>query len=449
MSADPLLHIKDSYYFDVPRMFWRCDYANSGEMRTNVGDWVVRNDMDYQDWEADRFIGAVKEILGNDVPGVSEAKEHWKLWQHADPHRHGRPFDAWVSESLTELDSVAAKWAKTQDEQPSNATQAYLASENPDPTLLWMQSLRTGEMAKKSWAIACRDMNNDSVLDEYLELPRADWSEAKIKEVNFHLSGKVFIPQPFGARLKNAYEVDSGFGLSRYMVIELAVAMIMFFLFRWLARKVSAGAAPQGKFWNLIESITCFVKTDIVENGIEPKDSPKFMPLFWTVFFFILGCNLMGMLPWVGSPTASWGLTAALALVIFGLGTYLGVAKFGVVGYLKNLCPDLGLPMYLAVGIVPMVWLIEFGSLFIKHTVLSVRLLLNMAAGHLVLLGIMGLAFSINNVSMSSGGWAALSVVSILGTTILSFLELFVAFLQAYVFTLLAALFVGASTHHH
>ncbi len=449
MSSDPLLHIKDSYYFDVPRMFWRATYRDAEEMRSEVGDWVVRNDMDYQDWEADRFIAEVRAILGDGVPGLDDAKEHWKQWQHEDPHRHGRPFDVWVTESLEELDKTAANWAKTQEDSPSNPSQAYLATENPDPTLLWMQALRTGESAQKSWLVACRDMNNDSVLDEYLSLPRAEWPEAKVKEVNFHLSGKVFIPQPFGAKLKNAYEVESGFGLSRYMVIELAVAFIMFFLFRWLAGKVSAGAAPQGKFWNLMESITSFVKTDIVENGIEPKDSPKFMPLFWTIFFFILGCNLMGMIPWVGSPTASWGLTGVLALVIFALGSYLGIAKFGLVGYLKNLCPDLGLPIYLAVFIVPMVWVIEFASLFIKHAVLSVRLLLNMAAGHLVLLGIMGLAFSINNASMSTGGWAALSVVSLLGTTILSFLELFVAFLQAYVFTLLAALFVGASTHHH
>ena len=228
------------------------------------------------------------------------------------------------------------------------------------------------------------------------------------------------------------------------MIIEVVVAIIMLLVFRWLAGKIKDGGAPKGKVWNLLESFLTFIKTDIVEKGIDPHDSPKFMPLFWTIFLFILGCNLMGMLPWVGSPTAAFALTAVLALIIFVVGTYLGIQKFGFVGYLKNLCPDLGLPMYLAVVIVPMVWLIEFASLFIKHAILAIRLLANMVAGHLVLLGIMGLAFGAMQPRWTSVLGRALSIMAILGTTVLSFMELFVAFLQAYVFTLLAALFVGS-----
>ncbi len=120
-------------------------------------------------------------------------------------------------------------------------------------------------------------------------------------------------------------------------------------------------------------------------------DTDRFMPFFWTVFMFILGCNLMGMLPWVGgAPSASLGMTAALAVIVFLLGLFLGIRKFGVIGYLGNLMPSLGLPLYLAVIIVPMVWVIEFASLFIKHAVLAIRLLANMIAGHMVLLGILG-----------------------------------------------------------
>jgi F-type H+-transporting ATPase subunit a len=233
------------------------------------------------------------------------------------------------------------------------------------------------------------------------------------------------------------------------MVIEVGVAIILFLLFTWLAKKIVGGGAPKGKAWNFFESFLTFIKTDIVEKGIEPPESKKFMPLFWTLFLFILGCNLAGMIPWVGSPTAALALTAVLALVVFLVGAFVGIKKFGVVGYLKNLCPHLGLPTYLAIFIVPMVWFIEFASLFIKHTILAIRLLANMVAGHLVLLGIMGLAFGTHAASMHVGSWSALSVIAILGTTVLSFMELFVAFLQAYVFTLLAALFIGSATHHH
>lgn len=445
--ADPLLHIKDGYYFDVPRKFWRANYESTEQLADHVGEWVVRNDSDYQDWETDLFIEKLTEVLGP-TKALSHAKEAWKHWQHADSKRHGRPFDQYVEDAVAELKSNADSWAATQEEQPRDNSQAYL-SVNPDEQLQWMLQLQQNEETQKDWLRIRRDMDDRQILDEYIESERGDWSEAKLKEFNHHLSGKVWIPQPFGATLKNAYEPQSGFAVSRYMVIEVVVAILMIFLFRWLAGKVSSGEAPRGKAWNLIESIVCFVKTDVVEKGIEPHDSPKFMPLFWTIFFFILGCNLMGMIPWVGSPTAAFAVTAMLAIVVFAVGTFLGVSKFGVIGYLKNLCPELGLPIYLAIGIVPMVWFIEFASLFIKHGILAIRLLANMVAGHLVLLGIMGLAFGAHAASMQSGSWTALSVVAILGTTVLSFMELFVAFLQAYVFTLLAALFVGSATHHH
>ena len=95
-------------------------------------------------------------------------------------------------------------------------------------------------------------------------------------------------------------------------------------------------------------------------------------------------------------------------------------------------------------------WVIEFFSLFIKHSVLAVRLLMNMGAGHLVLLGILGVGISIEAAtSMSTPVWGAVATISVLGTTMLSILELLVAFLQAYLFTFLAAMFIGSSMHHH
>lgn len=446
MASDPLLHIKDSYYFDVPRKLWRAGYETPEQLADQVGEWVIRNDADYQDWEADLFIEKLRSITNNDS-AMAHAKSAWQHWQHADPHRHGRPFDQYVQDALIELDQEAKAWVGNQEEKPRDATQAYLA-EKPDAQLQWMHTLRTNEAQFGKWNNARRDMDDRQVLDRYLESPRGQWSEKKVSEFNHHLSGKVFIPQPF-ATLRNAYEVQSGLGITRYMIIEVVVALLLFVVFRWLGGKIVTGDAPKGKAWNLLEGFLSFIKTDVVEKGIEPHESPKFMPLLWTIFLFILGCNLMGMLPWVGSPTASFGVACVLALVVFLVGSYLGIQKFGFVGYLKNLCPDLGLPTYLAVAIVPMVWVIEFASLFIKHIILAIRLLANMVAGHLVLLGIMSLAFSVQAASMHAGSWTALSVVAILGTTVLSFMELFVAFLQAYVFTLLASLFIGSATHHH
>jgi F-type H+-transporting ATPase subunit a len=179
------------------------------------------------------------------------------------------------------------------------------------------------------------------------------------------------------------------------------------------------------------------------------EDAKKFMPFLWTLFFFLLGCNLMGMIPWLGSPTAAWGTTIAVAAIVFAIGLTMGLRTFGVVGFLKNICPELGLPWYLAFWIIPLLWLIEAFSLIVKHMVLSVRLVMNMGAGHLVLLGIMGIGISVSAAAMSFPMWGSVAVISVLGTTILSFLELFVACLQAYLFTFLAAMFIGSSMHHH
>ncbi|GIW97496.1 MAG: hypothetical protein KatS3mg111_0829 [Pirellulaceae bacterium] len=451
MASEPLLHIKDSYYFDVPRQFWRARYESAVELADRVGEWTVRNDDDYQDWEADRFVAALKDILGH-REALNHAKARWRQWQHADPHRRGRAFDLYIEDALAELDARAKSWvaalkARGQEQLPQDPSRAYLA-EFPDPQLEWMQELRSNPELYQRWLRVRRDMNDRQVLDAYLESPRGEWSAEKLQAINYHLSGKVFIPQPFGT-LRNAYERESGFAISKYMVIEVIVAMLLLLLFRWLASRVGDGRPPRGKFTNMLESMVSFVRTDIAAKVMDPHDIPRFMPLLWTLFFFILGCNLMGMLPWMGSPTAAMGVTGVLALIVFLVGTVVGVREHGVIGYLKGLCPELGLPVYLAVVIVPMVWLIEFFSLFIKHTILAIRLLANMAAGHLVLLGILGLAFGYQAVSMPVGSWSLIAVGSLLGTTILSFMELFVAFLQAYVFTLLAALFIGSAVHGH
>ena len=275
------------------------------------------------------------------------------------------------------------------------------------------------------------------------------WSAEKVQSYNQALDGKVLIPQPFGT-LRNAYEAESGLCISRYMIIEVVVALLLFFAFRWLARSMKSSDAPKGKAWNFLEGFVQAVRDKVVVPAMGEHDADRFMPFLWTMFFFILGCNLMGMIPWVGSPTAAFGTTAALAILVFLVGLYFGIRAFGVVGYLKNICPALGLPWYIAFWVVPLLWTIEFASLFIKHAVLAVRLLMNMGAGHLVLLGILGIGVSVQTaMSLSTGAWLGVAGLSVMGTTILSFLELFVAFLQAYVFTFLAALFIGSAIHHH
>ena len=138
----------------------------------------------------------------------------------------------------------------------------------------------------------------------------------------------------------------------------------------------------------------------------------------------------------------SIGMSAA---VTFVTGLVVGSMRFGIVGYWKNQVPKMGLPVALAIPIVPMLFAIEVLGLFIKHAVLGVRLLANMVAGHLVLLAIMGLAVA----AAGTSTWPLTAGISVVGSALFSLLELFVAFLQAYVFTFLSALFIGAAVHHH
>jgi F-type H+-transporting ATPase subunit a len=153
------------------------------------------------------------------------------------------------------------------------------------------------------------------------------------------------------------------------------------------------------------------------------------------------------MLPWAGSPTASFSVTLALAGVTFATVVVAGMMKFGPLGFFVNQVPSMDLPLPLAIVLKPMIFAIEMLGLLIKHGLLAVRLLANMVAGHLVLLGIMGLITAA--AASSTGTWATVTAISVVGSALFSLLELFVAFLQAYIFTFLSALFIGAAVHQH
>ena len=282
-------------------------------------------------------------------------------------------------------------------------------------------------------------------VDQVPEFLQKAHPHATPAEFNEALDGKILIPQPF-ATLKNLYEKESGFAVSRFMIMELVVAVIIAALFIRLATKLRSGGVPRGRLLHMLEGILLYLRDNVAIPAIGHHDADRFVPLLWTLFFFILGCNLFGLVPWTGSPTAAFGVTLALAGVTFATVMVGGMAKFGPVGFWLNQVPHMDLPLYmfpLKIGI----WFIEVIGLVIRHFVLAVRLLANMVAGHLVLLAIMGMAFSLEGAKSDS--WWLMATISVLGTSLLSCLELFVALLQAYVFTFLSALFIGAAVHKH
>ncbi len=233
--------------------------------------------------------------------------------------------------------------------------------------------------------------------------------------------------------------------ITKFMLIELLVAVVIAVFFIGLAMRIRWGGPPKGRFWNMLEIMYLFIRDQVARPAIGKEDADKFLPYLLTLFFFILGCNLAGMIPWLGSPTGALAMTGAMALSTFVVVVGTGVAKMGVAGFLKAQVPHMDLPGPLAVILVPAIFVIELAGLFIKHSVLSIRLLANMVAGHIVLAVIVAfIAATANTLAF----WGVMPI-SLVGAVAISLLELFVAFLQAYVFVFLAALFIGAAVHPH
>jgi F-type H+-transporting ATPase subunit a len=238
-----------------------------------------------------------------------------------------------------------------------------------------------------------------------------------------------------------------GFQLTKFMVLELIVAALMLLIFLTLARRIRGGGPPKGLFWNFFEVMLVFIRDEVARPSIGKHDADKFLPFLWNMFFFILFCNLLGILPWAGSATGALTVTAALAAITLCAVVGTGMYKFGVGGFFKSIVPHMELPKAVAILLIPMIFVIELAGLLIRHVVLAVRLLANMFAGHLVLAVLLGfIAAAANGVLFA---WLGITTVSVLGSAALTLLELFVAFLQAYIFTFLSALFIGMAVHPH
>ena len=228
------------------------------------------------------------------------------------------------------------------------------------------------------------------------------------------------------------------------MVLEVLVAALPSpCSCRW--RELAAGQPAKGRLANLLEMMVLFIRNEIVRPAIGRHDAERYLPLVLTFFFFILFCNLMGLVPWLGSPTAAISTTAPLALIVVLTSIGSGMKKFGAVGFWTGQCPHMELPPAMRIVLVPMVMVLEIVGMLIRHAVLAVRLLANMFGGHLVLAAILGFIPAM----AGSLWWWGVTPAAILGGVGISALELLVAFIQAYIFAFLAALFIGMAVHQH
>lgn len=233
-------------------------------------------------------------------------------------------------------------------------------------------------------------------------------------------------------------------GLTKYQVLMIAAAGLIMAIYIPIARRAQTGEPPRGKWWNCFESILTYLRDNLAKPYIG-HDADQYVHYIWTVFLFILFCNLFGMIPFLGSPTASFSVTVALAVCTFLFIHGSAIAKMGVAHYFQSYLPHIDVPFGMGYVIVPMIAIIEFFGNFIKAFVLAVRLFANVFAGHMVLAFILFFIVAVKN-SGPLMFWGV-TAASVIGVTLLSLLELFVAFLQAYVFAFLTALFLGSTLH--
>jgi F-type H+-transporting ATPase subunit a len=247
----------------------------------------------------------------------------------------------------------------------------------------------------------------------------------------FHISNHLSIPLPPR--------------ISKFMILELIASGLIIAIYVPMSRRLVRGDPPRGAWDNAFDSVLMFIRNEVAKPNIGEHDADKYVPFLWTLFLFVLVNNLLGMLPWMGSPTANLYATGALAVIAFVMMHGAAMVKMGPVHYFQATWPHIDVPFGMGYVLKPMIFIIEMGGTVIKAGVLAVRLFANMFAGHTVLAMILSFIVLAGNTLPLL--WCGITTASVLGVAALSLLELFVGFLQAYIFVFLTSLFMGMALH--
>ncbi len=220
------------------------------------------------------------------------------------------------------------------------------------------------------------------------------------------------------------------FSITKHLVMMWVACILLVLLFKLALRR--PGPVPHG-ITNFFEAIVVFLRDEVILPAMG-EAGKRYLPYLLTVFFFILFCNLLGLLPYSATATSNVTVTAALAMMSFCMIQYGGIREHGFIHHLQNLVPP-GLPMWLLPIMIP----VEIMGQFTKPFALCIRLFANMTAGHIVILSFLGLIAILKSF--------VIAPVAVGFALFITLLELFIAFLQAYIFTMLTSLFMGMSIH--
>jgi len=250
--------------------------------------------------------------------------------------------------------------------------------------------------------------------------------------LEFEPFGEIHLPQ-FPPVHIGGITID--FSLTKHIVMIWFAMLLLLIFVRVAMRSYRKNVLVPRGLANVLEVIVIFVRDDIVRGAIG-EEGKKLLPYFLTVFFFVLFSNFVGLIPYTSTPTGNINVTAALAIIAFFVIQISGIVNHGFVGYFKGLMPP-HIPLF----VVPVMIIVELLGLFTKPFALSVRLFANMSAGHIVIFSLIGLIFIFHSVFIAP--------ISIAFAVFISLLEILVGLIQAYIFTMLTALFVGLAIHQH
>ena len=272
---------------------------------------------------------------------------------------------------------------------------------------------------------------------------------------------------------KNPVFVDTASAmpyLTVHMVSLIFAGLISIVIMLYAAGRINTGSESEGhdryltkgRFSQMIEVIILYMQEKAIHPVLGDANTKKYLPFLLTLFFFILVCNIVGLFPmldvqylgsgllgsefeWAffgGTATSNLAVTAALAVVCFVVIQVHAFKELGLKGWLGHLTG--GAPIYL----LPIMLPVEFMGMLIKPSALAIRLFANMVAGH-TLMSILALFGKMAYGGLGLGGLIGISAISIIAGVAIGFLELFVAFLQAFIFMFLTAVFISQMSHHH
>ena len=245
------------------------------------------------------------------------------------------------------------------------------------------------------------------------------------KEIELPFLGYIHIPQ-----FPTIFGID--LTPTKHVIFMWIAAILMLLIFIFVAKQYKSSLIPQ-RLSNFFEVFIIFVRDEIAAPTLG-KGYEKFLPFLLTIFFFILFGNFLGLIPFSATFTSNIAVTAALAILSFLMIQLGGIKQNGFFGYFKGLVPH-GIPMWLLPLMIP----VEILGLFTKPFALAIRLFANMIAGHFVILALIGLIFVMGSIFIAP--------VSIAFAVFINLLEILVALIQAYVFTMLTSLFIGMAVH--